>query len=109
MFGTFREMNRLVGRARENDITAGVDCSDWRRPERSETRILYQLILLGLFVFFVGLAMGKRRAGTMVIVAEDPRGLCDACDVLGCFADLMTLWRGGGSNYLPGRALKGVQ
>ena len=53
MFGTFREMNRLLEETRENDITAGVDCSDWRRPERSETRILYQLISLGLFVFFV--------------------------------------------------------
>src|SRR6185369_1737930 len=50
LFSTFREMNRLVEELRENDITVGVDCSDWRRPEKDERRILYRVILGGLLV-----------------------------------------------------------
>ncbi len=53
MFGTFREMNRLVEEMRENDITVGVDCGDWRRPESRESRMLYRVILGGLLVFFL--------------------------------------------------------
>ncbi len=53
MFSTFREMNRLVEELRENDITVGVDASDWRRPESGESRILHQVILGGLLVFFL--------------------------------------------------------
>jgi hypothetical protein len=53
MFRTFREMNRLVEEIRDNDITVGVDCSDWPRPQRGESRLLYQIILWGLLVFFL--------------------------------------------------------
>ena len=53
LFVTIREMNRLVEEMRENDITVGVDCGDWRRPESGESRILYQVILGGLLVFFL--------------------------------------------------------
>ena len=42
-----------VEEMRENDITVGVDCSDWRRPEVRESRILYHLILGGLLLFFL--------------------------------------------------------
>jgi hypothetical protein len=53
LFGTFREMNRLVEEMRENDITIGVDGGDWRRPESGESRTLYQVILGVLLVFFL--------------------------------------------------------
>ena len=53
MFGAVREMNRLIEETRENDITVGVDCSDWRRPERGESRLLYRVVLAGLLVFFL--------------------------------------------------------
>jgi hypothetical protein len=61
MFGTFREMNRLVEEIRENDITVGVDCSDWRRSENGgESRFSWQVILGGLLVFFLmGLQWGS--------------------------------------------------
>jgi hypothetical protein len=59
LFSTFREMNRLVEELRENDITVGVDCSDWRRPEKDEGRILYRVILGGLLVvLLMGLQWG---------------------------------------------------
>lgn len=53
MFGTFREMNRLVEELRENDITVGVDVSDWRRPEKENGRRIYQVVLGGLLVLFL--------------------------------------------------------
>jgi hypothetical protein len=53
LFGTLREMNRLVEEMRENDITVGVDASDWRRPASSGSRMLHQILLGGLFVFFL--------------------------------------------------------
>jgi hypothetical protein len=53
MFGAFREMNRLVEEMRESDITVGVDCGDWPRPERGERRISYEVILGALLVFFL--------------------------------------------------------
>src|SRR5256885_8600014 len=36
-----------------SDITVGVDCGDWRRPENGNGRILYHVILGGLLVFFL--------------------------------------------------------
>jgi hypothetical protein len=60
MFGTFREMNRLVEEMRENNITVGVDCGDWPRPENRETRVMYPVILAGLLAFFlVSLQLGS--------------------------------------------------
>ncbi len=59
MFSAVREMNRLVEEMRENDITVGVDCSDWRRPEKGESPLLYQVILWGLLAsFLAGLQWG---------------------------------------------------
>ncbi|MFN0166941.1 MAG: hypothetical protein ACKV22_10970 [Bryobacteraceae bacterium] len=60
MFGTFREMNRLVEELRENDITVGVDASDWRRTENGEGRVIYPVLLWSLLaVFLVGLEWGS--------------------------------------------------
>jgi hypothetical protein len=60
MFGTFREMNRLVEELRENDITVGVDASDWRRPENGEGRVMYPVILWAILaVFLAGLEWGS--------------------------------------------------
>jgi hypothetical protein len=53
MFGTFREMNRLVEEMRENDISVGVDVSDWRHAEKEEGRVGYQVVLAGLLVVFL--------------------------------------------------------
>ncbi len=53
LFGTVREMNRLVEEMRENDITVGVDGGDWRRPERRDSSIVYYVILGALLVFFL--------------------------------------------------------
>jgi hypothetical protein len=53
MFSTLREMNRSVEELRENDITIGVDGSDWRRPPPGKTRRVYPFVLGGLVVFFL--------------------------------------------------------
>jgi hypothetical protein len=59
MFGAFREMNRLAEELRESDLTVGVDCGDWRRPEKGEGRKLPQVILAALVIFFlIGLQWG---------------------------------------------------
>lgn len=54
MLGAVREMNRLAKEMRENDITVGVDVSDWRRPESSGAgRPVYLMILVGLLGLFL--------------------------------------------------------
>ena len=53
MFSALREMNRSMEELRENDITIGVDCGDWRRPSSNGRRGLYALLLGGLFVLFL--------------------------------------------------------
>ncbi len=59
MFGTFREMNRLVEEVRENDISIGVDVSDWPRPRNGNGRAVYQVALGVLLVLFLaGLQWG---------------------------------------------------
>jgi hypothetical protein len=60
MIGTMREMSRLVEEFRENDITVGVNASEWRKSEPKQSRVLYQILLGVLLVFFLsGLQWGS--------------------------------------------------
>jgi hypothetical protein len=56
---TLREMNRSLEEMRENDITVGVDCSDWRgEPRRSPARAYPAMLAVLLAVFLVCLQWG---------------------------------------------------
>jgi hypothetical protein len=60
MIGTMREMNRLVEEFRENDITVGVNASEWRKSEAKQSRMLYRILLGVLLVLFLaGLQWGS--------------------------------------------------
>jgi len=60
MVGTLRELNRQVEELRENDLTVGVERTDWHRPAPAGDRGLYPALLgILLLAFFLTLQWGS--------------------------------------------------